>query len=418
MSKGSRVNLFIFLVTVCAIASLFFYLPHLSFSYGYLILSFLFVPFAFLAEIFEIELLPNYSFSVATVVYISTIYIGGIPLSLTIAFFALLSSELFNEYFDSGGFSEFTFLSAKHVGFNVAQTLVTIVLAGEFFKFVGGNPPPYSNFSEFFPLVLTFFVYYLINALLVNGVISLSEEYSFFYRLRFSVSKVGLEIVSMGFLSILVSVLYVSSPWSVALSAVILVLLNMSIRNYARLRKETRKTFEKITDLLSERDPYTGEHSESVGKLVESLSHEMGLREERIETIVRAARVHDIGKMGVPDQILYKPGELDEEEWEVMKEHPEIGAEILSGLEIYEDAAEIVRHEHERWDGSGYPDGLKGEEIPFGSRVVAVADVWDALTTNRPYRGPLEKEEALEEMEKMKGEELDPEIVEALFEVI
>ncbi|MBS3736620.1 HD domain-containing protein, partial [Candidatus Bipolaricaulota bacterium] len=101
-----------------------------------------------------------------------------------------------------------------------------------------------------------------------------------------------------------------------------------------------------------------------------------------------------------------------------MKEHPKLGADILSGLKIYEGAVDIVRHEHERWDGSGYPDGLEEEDISLGSRIVAVADVWNALRTERPYRGPLPKDEALEEIKEMSGVKLDPEIVNALLAVV
>ena len=363
-------------------------------------------------------MLTNYSFSVATVVYVSSIYIGGTPLALAIALPVMLASELFIEYFEIEGFKNLSFPSLRKIFFNVSQTIITIFLAGEIFRLLGGGLPPYGSILEYLPLIITFIVYYLVNAFLVNAVIALYEELNFINQLKYSIRRLGWEIISMGVLSILVSILYVNSPWSVGLSAVILVLLNMSIRNYMKLRKEARKTFEKITDLLSERDPYTGKHSESVGELSEAICTQLGLREERTENIVRAARVHDIGKMGVPDEILFKPDSLTEEEWEIMKKHPEISAEILSGLEIYEGAVDIVRHEHERWNGSGYPDGLEKEDIPFGSRVVAVADVWDALTTRRPYRGPLEKEEAVQEMKSMRGEELDPEIVDALFEVI
>ncbi|MEF8850086.1 MAG: HD-GYP domain-containing protein, partial [Candidatus Bipolaricaulota bacterium] len=227
-----------------------------------------------------------------------------------------------------------------------------------------------------------------------------------------------LQLFSLGVLSILIAVIYISSPWNLLLVGVLLLLVNTSLRSYVNLRNQAKRTFERIMDLLNKRDPYTHEHSESVGGLAEAIADELKIDPERKEDIVSAARVHDIGKLGIPDSILLKDGQLDEAEWKEMKEHPKLGADILSGLKIYEGAVDIVRHEHERWDGSGYPDGLEEEDISLGSRIVAVADVWNALRTERPYRGPLPKDEALEEIKEMSGVKLDPEIVNALLAVV
>lgn len=137
-----------------------------------------------------------------------------------------------------------------------------------------------------------------------------------------------------------------------------------------------------------------------------------------IERIDIAARVHDIGKVAIPDVILLKPGTFDEEEWEAMKRHPVISAELIEGLEIYAPVARAVRHEHERWDGSGYPDGLKGDEIPLFSRLIAAADIYDALLTDRPYRRAFSREKTIEMIRDMRGTELDPEVVDVLMRVI
>ncbi|MCF7876344.1 HD domain-containing protein [Candidatus Bipolaricaulota bacterium] len=226
------------------------------------------------------------------------------------------------------------------------------------------------------------------------------------------------EYFSLAVLSVLIAITYVTSPWAVFLVVALLLLVNASLKNYVNLRKQAKNTFEKIMDLLSKRDPYTHKHSESVGDLTEAIADEMRIPPDQKEDIVSAARVHDIGKLGIPDSVLLKQGELTEEEWETMKEHPVLGADILSGLAIYEDSVDVVRYEHERWDGSGYPEGLEKEDIPLGSRIVAVADVWNALRTKRPYRGPMSEEEAKEEIEEMSGVKLDPEVVDILLEVV
>jgi len=185
-----------------------------------------------------------------------------------------------------------------------------------------------------------------------------------------------------------------------------------------RLQTETRKTFEKISRILDERDHYTAVHSREVAELAVKIGQEMGLSQGEIEKIDIAARVHDIGKIAVPDAILLKPAPLTEEEWEVMKRHPLISTELIEGLEIYTPVADAVRHEHERWDGSGYPDGLKGEEIPLLARIIAAADIYNALTTSRPYREALTREQVVETIRNMRGKDLDPIVTDALLRVI
>jgi len=128
--------------------------------------------------------------------------------------------------------------------------------------------------------------------------------------------------------------------------------------------------------------------------------------------------VHDIGKIAIPDTILLKPGPLSEEEWQVMKRHPLVSAELIKGLEIYAPIADAVKHEHERWNGSGYPDGLKGEEIPLVSRIIAAADIYHALITKRPYREAFTHEEAIETIRQLRETDLDPTVADALLRVI
>jgi len=187
---------------------------------------------------------------------------------------------------------------------------------------------------------------------------------------------------------------------------------------YQKLRTEARNTFEKISRLLDERDHYTAVHSGDVADLAVKVAAEMNLPQGEIEKVEIAARIHDIGKVAVPDSILLKPGPLTDEEWGIMKRHPAISAELIEGIEIYARVADAVRHEHERWDGSGYPDGLRGEEIPLISRVIAAADIYDALSTDRPYRGAFTYEETVEMIRQMRGADIDPAVADALLRVI
>ena len=141
-----------------------------------------------------------------------------------------------------------------------------------------------------------------------------------------------------------------------------------------------------LASALQERDRYTGEHSESVVDLTARVGEALALDSEEISRVRTAALLHDIGKVGVPDEILHKPGPLTEREWEIMRQHPAIGERILRAIPGLGAVARIVRHEHERWDGKGYPDGLAGAAIPVGSRIILACDAYHAMTSDRPYR--------------------------------
>lgn len=158
------------------------------------------------------------------------------------------------------------------------------------------------------------------------------------------------------------------------------------------------------------RDNETGLHIIRMSKYSRLLGQAAGLSEESCEMLLNASPMHDIGKIGIPDRILLKPGKLDAEEWEIMKTHPAIGAEILSGhrSELMEMARQIALAHHEKWDGSGYPRGLAGEEIPLVGRIVAVCDVFDALTTARPYKNAWPVEDAIAYIHDNSGKHFDP----------
>lgn len=148
---------------------------------------------------------------------------------------------------------------------------------------------------------------------------------------------------------------------------------------------------------------------------VDAILHTLGIRGAEAAMIVSAARVHDIGKIGVPDSILKKPTQLTDEERAVIQDHPVVGADLLARHQDFAPGIAIVRHHHEAWNGSGYPDGLRGRDIPFGARVIAVGDSYDAMTTDRPYRAGMSQREAVAILEKGRGVQWDPNIVDAFI---
>jgi len=188
----------------------------------------------------------------------------------------------------------------------------------------------------------------------------------------------------------------------------------------ARTQQLTRSyaaTVRALSNAVEARDAYTGRHAERVAAYGIEIGRVLGMDGLDRPEIEFGFLLHDIGKVAVPDAILYKPGRLTGEERALMARHPEVGAEILAGIEFLADAAKVVRCHHERWDGTGYPDGLAGEEIPLVARVFAVADVIDALTTDRPYRLGLPLDEARAMISQASGAHFDPDVV-AAFESI
>jgi hypothetical protein len=181
----------------------------------------------------------------------------------------------------------------------------------------------------------------------------------------------------------------------------------------AELHETQLEVVRRLARAAEWRDEDTGEHIERIGLLSERLALAAGLSAGEAETLRHAAVLHDVGKIGVPDRVLLKPGKLDPEEWAIMRTHAEIGASMLSGSPspLVQLGEEIARTHHERWDGSGYPNGLRGEEIPLVGRIVAICDVFDALRSRRPYKQPWSLDEALTEIAAQRGRHFDPALV-------
>ena len=179
------------------------------------------------------------------------------------------------------------------------------------------------------------------------------------------------------------------------------------------LRRSYTATVRALSNAVEFRDAYTGKHAERVAAYGLEIARRLDLPMAQRPEIEFGFLLHDIGKVAIPDAILHKPDTLTESERELMAQHPLIGAEIVKGIEFLESAAEIVRHHHERWDGQGYPDGLAGESIPLAARVFAVADVFDALTTERPYRHASPLPVARTMITEESGRQFDPAVVEA-----
>jgi putative nucleotidyltransferase with HDIG domain len=172
------------------------------------------------------------------------------------------------------------------------------------------------------------------------------------------------------------------------------------------------------SNALDLRDKETEGHTLRVTELTLQVAQSLGVSEEQLVHIRRGALLHDIGKMGVPDSILLKPGALTEEEWVIMRKHPVYAYELLSPIKYLEPALDIPHYHHEKWDGSGYPRGLKEDQIPFAARIFAIIDVWDAVRSDRPYRPAWPEEKAIDYIRSQSGKHFDPKILDAFLTMI
>lgn len=183
-------------------------------------------------------------------------------------------------------------------------------------------------------------------------------------------------------------------------------------------KKKLQQVMEIFTSFIDAKDSYTGGHSIRVAEYSKQIALELDLPEDEAQQVFYCALMHDCGKIGIPDRVLGKPGFLDEDEYMIIKAHTEVGSNMLLGLTSIPHAREVSRHHHERFDGKGYPDRLKGQEIPLYARIVCVADSFDAMNTSRCYRGKMDKGELLAEIHKSRGVQFDPEVADALMRLI
>jgi HD-GYP domain-containing protein (c-di-GMP phosphodiesterase class II) len=297
---------------------------------------------------------------------------------------------------------------------NAANLGLATFLAGTAYWAIAGNAhSPIDTMPALIATIVASTTYTIANLGTLSIIVApvVGETPVGMWRANFSGTFV---FVSLPMLGSLVPITAAESAFGVLILAVPLAGSHLALRTLKKVELETQATIVSLTDALEVRDAYTHHHSARVTDFVEIILEEMPHVPSRLKLItIEAARIHDVGKIGIKDTALLKAGPLTDEERREVQRHSVIGADIVSNLGIYRHGAAIVRHHHERWDGKGYPDGLKGEEIPLGARVIAVADSFDAMTSNRPYRRAMGFSTALEEIVKNSGTQFDPQVVEA-----
>jgi putative nucleotidyltransferase with HDIG domain len=259
---------------------------------------------------------------------------------------------------------------------------------------------------------------YTVETLIVDGAVALQLRRNPLVTWWPIHSRDLLPHASLYAVGVLAALIAGTAPWAILALTVPAVLLLVSLRESARLRERTRTGILELADLVDARDPYTRGHSQRTADLAERLAKRLGLDPPQVELVRLAARVHDIGKVGTDDHLLLKPGPLDEFEQTEMHRHSEIGANLLSQFPEFWEGASIVLAHHERPDGNGYPRGLRGPELPFEAAVIAVADAYDAMTNDRPYRKAMRWTDARAQLQKYRGTQFDARVVDAFVALI
>jgi putative nucleotidyltransferase with HDIG domain len=313
--------------------------------------------------------------------------------------------------------------SPQKLVFNVASFVVTALLAASTAGLVGNLwldalAEPRRHAAVFLTIAIAGGVYYLVNALLLCGVLTLVTGDSFWRLFRINTRDTGLSEFGGATVGGLFGLIWVVEPVWTPLLAMPAAVISRSLHHIRRLHSETQQAVRSLAEIVDHRDRRTFHHSERVALYATALARELGLEADTVELIEQAAAVHDLGKIAVPDHVLLKPGPLNTAERASMWRHTVIGAEILGHYELFRAGSQIVRHHHEAWDGSGYPEGLVGEQIPLGARVVAVADAFDAMTSDRPYRTALSVPEAVRRLRVGAGIQWDPVAVGAFLRLV
>ena len=300
--------------------------------------------------------------------------------------------------------------------FNMAAFALTVLATGEAFRLAGGTVGALEFPRDLAPLALAGATYLLLNTLLVSLAIGLSETGRpgrVWQRTLTHGWRAHLSFVTVGSL---VAVVYLKAgPWALLLCAAPLLVARHAFQLYAGIRADLKDFVRALSEVLDEVDPYTRQHSVRVAGYATRLARALRRPEREVDDIEYAALVHDLGKIGPQNQrILQKVGSLSREEHHTLRTHPATGAGIIGRVRALKRAAEIVRLHHERPDGAGYPFGLRTEKIPVGARILNVADAFDAMTSDRPYRQALDVDEAVRELERGAGVQFDREVVDCL----
>ena len=302
--------------------------------------------------------------------------------------------------------------------FNTSQWIIAASGSSLVFSWLVSSVSPDSTYVWFIAMVAAGVTMYLSNTAAVAAIAAIQTQRNLIAiwldgRRVDAITEAGLYTIGA-----VASVAVPAHPWVLLGLVVPTILLHTSLQRTLQLQRQTVAALEQMADLVDIRDGYTGQHSVRVADCAEQIARRMKVTGDQAATIRLAARVHDIGKIAIPDKVLHRPGRLEPAEWELMKSHVEAGCRVLERFDDYARGVELVRCHHERIDGTGYPRGLKGKQIPMGAQIVGIADAIDAMTSDRPYRRAMRMSAVVAELDSAAGTQFSREVVEAALDTL
>jgi len=302
--------------------------------------------------------------------------------------------------------------------FNVSNIFVSSFVASTVYKAIYLPEEGISLSYSILPIVIASLVYLATNASVVTLLISSLTKKSFRSIWNKNIKWTVKNYLTMGPLGVILAIAYQNYGYfGILLFFGPLLMARYSFKLYIDLKSSYLETIQALSKALEAKDPVTSGHAERVSFYSTAIARGMGLSESRIDNIMYAGLLHDIGKIGISDNVLQKPGRLTSDEYDKIKEHSAIGADILRDIDFFRDASKIIRHHHERYDGKGYPDGIGGEEVPIESYILGVADAFDAMTNDRPYRKALTAEEARDVIKEQAGKQFHPRVADTFVKL-
>lgn len=303
--------------------------------------------------------------------------------------------------------------------FNCCALILPMMIANYFYILLGGKFSDVSLYGNLVPIAIFSFVYSFVNIAIISALLSVRTGKNIlicFY------GNIGMGILSM-LLTLPISIIAVImferySYLGIILVVCLLSLLRYTLILYSNSKEQFTETVTALMNAVEARDQYTNGHSKRVAAISTEIAKKMGLSIWEIEKIHVAAMLHDVGKIGISDTILQKPGKLTEEEFAIIKSHPEIGINIIKDIKNIEYVFPIVRHHHERYDGNGYPDKKGGDELSLSVYIVQLADSVDAMASNRPYRAGLSSEMIIKEIENGMGTQFHPKVASTYLKIL
>ncbi|MGE5594067.1 MAG: HD-GYP domain-containing protein [Betaproteobacteria bacterium] len=301
--------------------------------------------------------------------------------------------------------------------FNTGQATLAVGVAALVYVAVGGHVGLPRLPEDALPIIASAMAYFLVNASLVTGVMAVSQRLAFRMLWSANIRTTVRNYLALAPLGFLMAAAYPAiGMLGTTLFFIPLLLARYSFQEYMKMRELYADTVRGLAAALEAKDKYTRGHSDRVAVYSAAIARQLRMSEGEVEKVEYTGLLHDIGKIGVPDELLSKSGQLRTDEFQRIQQHPVTGAKILSEISFLRDVAATIRCHHERLDGRGYPNGLTEQDIPIHARILAVADAYDAMTSDRPYRRGYPPEEAVRRLLAGSGKQFDPEVVKAFVE--